>query len=136
MWTSRNVVSKEYSTIECRYGRGGAGRGVHTELDDVTDGAHNQETDTDGLGDFEELLLVGCREEKVSSVHSANGLYWHDGAIARTLLAPVHELDTLLDELPWDVEDLLYLVGHGCYVEMELVCPSMEIGIPIDGSWA
>lgn len=36
--------------------------GERTEFDNVTDRAHNQEADTDSLGDLEELLLVSCRE--------------------------------------------------------------------------
>lgn len=32
------------------------------ELDDETDGAHDEETDADCLGDFHELALVGLRD--------------------------------------------------------------------------
>jgi hypothetical protein len=31
----------------------------HTQLDNVTDNAHDEETDTDGLADLEEFALVG-----------------------------------------------------------------------------
>lgn len=34
-------------------------RKAHTQLDDVTDNAHDEETDTDGLADLEEFALVG-----------------------------------------------------------------------------
>lgn len=32
--------------------------GVRTQLDDVTDNAHDEETNTDGLADLEEFALV------------------------------------------------------------------------------
>lgn len=32
---------------------------VRTQLDNVTDNAHDEETDTDGLADLEEFALVG-----------------------------------------------------------------------------
>jgi hypothetical protein len=31
----------------------------HTQLDNVTDNAHDEETDTDGLADLEKFALVG-----------------------------------------------------------------------------
>ena len=37
-----------------------------TQLDDVSDDAHNEETDTDGLADLEELALVGLTVRDVS----------------------------------------------------------------------
>jgi hypothetical protein len=57
------------------------------ELDDVSNCAHDDETDADSLADLDELLLVG-------------------------LLALVHELDTILDKLHGHVNKLLHLVGH------------------------
>lgn len=55
------------------------------QLDDVTDNAHDEETDTDGLADLEEFALVG-------------------------LSAAVDELSAVLDELAGHLHDLLHLV--------------------------
>lgn len=35
-----------------------------TQLDDVADNAHDEETDTNGLRDLEEFATVGCKENK------------------------------------------------------------------------
>lgn len=37
---------------------------TRTQLDDVTDNAHDEETDTDGLADLEEFALVGLTVQK------------------------------------------------------------------------
>jgi len=55
------------------------------QLDNVTDNAHDEETDTDGLADLEEFALVG-------------------------LSAAVDELSAVLDELAGHLHDLLHLV--------------------------
>lgn len=67
------------------------------ELDDITDGTHNQEADTDSLRDLDEFLAVG-------------------------LLGLVDELDAVLEELARQVEDFLDRVGHcgGGYDATEL----------------
>lgn len=57
------------------------------ELDEVADGAHDQEADTDSLADLDEFLAIG-------------------------LCAPVDEQRALLDKVPGQVEDLLNLVAH------------------------
>jgi len=57
------------------------------QLDNVADSAHDEETDTDGLAELQELDLVG-------------------------LGAPSHKLNTFLGELGGNLEDLLDLVGH------------------------
>ena len=80
----------------------------HTELDKVPDGAHDEETDADGLGDLDEFRAVGCRTGRVSKCCAGR---FGDGA-GRTLLGAVDELDAVLEELARHVEDLLELVGH------------------------
>ena len=110
-WKRANVSNWCVHDSERGCSREDVGR---TELDEVADSAHDQEADTDGLGDLEELLLVSCREDVL-----VNSLGWMKPCVrgqrgARTLLAPVHELEAVLDELPRNVEDLLYLVRHGC----------------------
>lgn len=42
-----------------REGRGGK----RTELDEVADSTHDQETDTNGLGDLDELAAISCSKE-------------------------------------------------------------------------
>lgn len=50
---------------------------MHTELDDVTNGTHNQEANADGLGDLEKLLLVSCREfELAYASRDKRGCVW------------------------------------------------------------
>jgi len=64
---------------------------VH-QLDNVANGAHNEETDANSLAELQELLLV-------------------------RLGASSNELNTISDELGGNLEDLLNLVGHfvcGC----------------------
>ena len=41
---------------------------TRTQLDDVTDNAHDEETDTDGLADLEEFALVGLTVQQHVSV--------------------------------------------------------------------
>ena len=36
------------------------GQRRRTQFDKVADGAHDDEADADGLGDFDEFTLVGC----------------------------------------------------------------------------
>lgn len=62
-------------------------KGNVNQLNDVADSTHDEETDTDGLAELQELELVG-------------------------LGAPSHELNTFLSELGGNLEDLLDLVGH------------------------
>lgn len=46
---------------------------TRTQLDDVTDNAHDEETDTDGLADLEEFALVGLTVQKhVSETKSSS----------------------------------------------------------------
>ena len=80
----------------------------HTELDEVPDGAHDEETDANGLGDLDEFRAVGCEQGRVSRCCAGR---FGDG-IGRTLLGAVDELDAVLEELARHVEDLLELVGH------------------------
>lgn len=57
------------------------------ELDEIADSTHDQETNTNGLGDFDELTAI-------------------------RLLGLVDELDAVLEKLAGHVEDLLHLVRH------------------------
>lgn len=48
-----------------------------TELDDVTNSAHDQEADTDGLRDLQELLLISYRRfELAKHVPDNPALAW------------------------------------------------------------
>lgn len=82
---------------------------AHTELNDVSNGTHDNEANTDGLADLDELLLVGCSKQLATAAAQ-----WVDTCELprRTLLALVHELDTILDKVHGHVKQLLHLVGH------------------------
>jgi len=69
------------------------------ELDDETDGAHDDEADADGLADLDEFALIG-------------------------LCAAVHELGAFLEEFTGDLGEFFDLVGHG-----ELEVEEMVVGL-------
>jgi hypothetical protein len=63
MWTAgHRTVSNSLDVTDVSGGLGGrrSEEQAHTKLDNVSDGAHNQEADTDSLRDLEELLLISC----------------------------------------------------------------------------
>jgi hypothetical protein len=76
-WSRKRLCATDEGVVEGN---------VH-QLDDVTDGAHNEETNSNSLAESQELLLVG-------------------------LSASSHELNTVSDELGGNLENLLNLVGH------------------------
>lgn len=80
--------SRHYRSRECLCAtdEGVVERNVN-QLDNVADGAHDEETNSNGLAESQELLLVG-------------------------LSASSHELNTVSDELGGNLENLLNLVGH------------------------
>ena len=80
-----------------------------TELDDVSNSAHDEETNANRLADFNELLSISYRQIYISSLAHEKLHLWR----RLTLLAPVDELHAILQEVAWDIEEFLYLVCHG-----------------------
>lgn len=57
MWTVEGTVSNR-----SKVAKGGSDQRRHTELDHVADSSHNEEANTDSLGDLEKLLLISCND--------------------------------------------------------------------------
>jgi len=57
------------------------------KFDDISHSAHDKESYTDSLADFQKLVAV-------------------------RLCASVYELSSLVDEVPWNIQQLLNLVWH------------------------
>lgn len=97
---------------------------THTQLDDVTDNAHDEETDTDGLADLEEFALVGLtvqthvsETKSLSKRQEVRGIWEvvERKARGRDVRAAVDELSAILDELAGHLHNLLHLARrHGC----------------------
>ena len=96
-----------------------------TQLDNVANNTHDQETHPYGLRDAQEFALVGCLKREHMS---ANSILSHTlsmsrevkGCLRRTLAAPSDELAAVLDELARHLEEFLGLV-HCCWY-MWCVC--------------
>lgn len=88
-----------------------------TQLDNVANNTHDQETHSDGLRDAQELALVGYRGVHVSKLDSLHSSYREEGEVCgrerRTLAAPGDELAAVLDELARHLEEFLGLI-HCC----------------------
>lgn len=59
IWTGGRRT-KSVSQISNLATGGAFSKGEHTDLDNVADHAHDNETDSHGLGDLDEFPLVGC----------------------------------------------------------------------------
>lgn len=79
-----------------------------TELDNITNCAHDQETDTNSLADLDKFLSVSCREHYVSNLSHLS----YKTIKGLTLLASVDELHAILQEVAWHIEEFLDLVRH------------------------
>lgn len=76
------------------------------DLNNVSNDTHDDETNSDGARDLEELPLIGY--SIVSQASSARS----ESVSKRTLCATVDELSSVPDELLGDFSHLLELVGH------------------------
>lgn len=59
MWTKTSLSVYRFSRTWTQL------QGQHTQLDNVTDESHDQETSTDSLADLDELALVGCYDKNI-----------------------------------------------------------------------
>lgn len=83
------------------------------QLDEIPNGAHDDETDADSLGNLEELSLIGYKYIVSVSTILLRRLLLVGQAKAggrRTLGTPVQELGAILDEVLGNIGDLLKLV--------------------------
>jgi hypothetical protein len=79
-----------------------------TQLDHVSNAAHDQQADADGLAETKKLGAVGCTNQLATKTR----LRCEHRQGRRTLGAAAHELDARLGEVGRHLDELLDLVGH------------------------